>query len=434
MVWDSDPGWGCGGWVASWLGMASTEVLTGARHRSLGADFRAVWASVVVSSTGDGMFITALPLLAALLTKDPVLIAGITIAQRLPWLVFSLFTGAIADRMDRRRLMIGADVARFVVVGLLGIAIVFDAANIWMLYACAFLLGIGETLHVNAAQALVPSIVSDDDLLQANARFGSAQIASAQFIGPPLGVAMFSAAISLPFIADAVSFAGSAVLVSSLPDVHATEPPTTRIRDDVMEGLRFMWRNLALRRMTLILAAINFFYFAATSLLVLYNEQLLHGGTTTYTLLFVAGATGTVAARFFVSPLSLRIGTVRTLVVAVWCWATAIVGMSITNVPWVAVLMYGMLGIGTGLWWAVNTTIRQQVTPARLRGRMNAAYRTVSWGVVPLGALFGGWTARLLGLRAPFIVAAAAMVVIALSASTFLRPVRDAMDALAADD
>ena len=133
--------------------MASTGVLTIARRRTLGADFRAVWASVVVSSTGDGMFITALPLLAALLTKDPVLIAGVTIAQRLPWLVFSLFTGAIADRMDRRRLMIGADLARFVVVGLLGLAIVFGTVDVWMLCVCAFLLGIGETLHVNAGQA-----------------------------------------------------------------------------------------------------------------------------------------------------------------------------------------------------------------------------------------------------------------------------------------
>ena len=388
----------------------------------------------MVSSTGDGMFITALPLLAALLTKDPVLIAGITIAQRLPWLVFSLFTGAIADRMDRRRLMIGADLARFVVVGLLGVAIVLDVANIWMLYACAFLLGIGETLHVNAAQALVPSIVRPDDLLQANARFGSAQIAAAQFIGPPIGVAMFSAAVSLPFIADAVSFAGSAALVASLPDVHATEPPSTRIRDDVMEGMRFMWRNLGLRRMTLILTVINFFYFAATSLLVLYNEQLLHGSTTTYTLLFVAGATGTVAARFFVSPVSDRLGPVRTLALAVWCWSTAIVGMAITGTAWVAVLMYGMLGIGTGLWWAVNATVRQQITPARLRGRMNAAFRTVSWGVVPLGALFGGWVARLFGLRTPFTIAGVAMVVIALGASTFLRPVRDALDGVAAED
>ena len=145
------PGRSC--WITSET-VSIAGALENTRRRSLGSDFRAVWLSVVVSSTGDGMFITALPLMAALLTRDPVLIAGITIAQRLPWLLLSMFTGAVADRMDRRRLMIGADVARFVVVGVLGVAIVFDAANIWMLYVCAFLLGTGETLHVNAAQAL----------------------------------------------------------------------------------------------------------------------------------------------------------------------------------------------------------------------------------------------------------------------------------------
>ncbi|MEN9645847.1 MAG: hypothetical protein RL238_2516 [Actinomycetota bacterium] len=407
--------------------MSVAGAVTNTRKRSLGTDFRAVWGSVIVSSTGDGMFITALPLLAATLTRDPVLIAGITVAQRLPWLVFSMFTGAIADRMDRRRLMIGADLARFAVVGLLGAAVVADIANIWMLYVCAFLLGIGETLHVNAAQALVPLIVEPDDLLQANARFGSGQIAAAQFVGPPLGVVAFNTATSLPFLADAVSFAGSAALVSGLRDVHQVPPPTTRIRDDVMEGLRFMWQHLALRRITVILAAINFFYFAAISLLVLYNDQQLHGSDATYTALFVAAATGTVASRFFVSALARRFGDLRTMCIAVWCWAVSISGLALTGVPAVAIAMYGALGIGTGLWWAVNTTVRQQITPPRLRGRMNAAYRTVSWGVVPVGAAFGGIAAKWWGLRAPFVIGGVAMVVIALAAPRYLRPVRDAL-------
>lgn len=386
-----------------------------------------MWLSVVVSSTGDGMFITALPLMAALLTRDPVLIAGITIAQRLPWLLLSMFTGAVADRMDRRRLMIGADVARFVVVGVLGVAIVFDAANIWMLYVCAFLLGTGETLHVNAAQALVPAIVEPDELLQANARFASAQIAAAQFVGPPLGVAAFNAAASVPFLADAVSFAGSAALVSGLRDVHQVEQPTTGVMADVREGMRFMWRTPALRRMTTILTAINFAYFGAVSLLVLYNDELLGGTTITYTALFVAGALGTVVTRFFVSAVTRRLGEVRTLVTAVWLWAVALVGMSTTSVAAVAIASYGVLGVGTGLWWTVNSTVRQRITPPRLRGRMNAAYRTVSWGVVPVGAAFGGLVAKWFGLRAPFVVGAVMLVLIALGAARYLRPVDTAL-------
>lgn len=401
---------------------------TGSR-RSIGREFRLVWLSVIVSSTGDGMFITAFPLLAATLTRDPVLIAGITIASRLPWLVFSLLTGAIADRMDRRRLMIGADVARCLIVGALGVTIVTDTVNIWLLYACAFLLGTGETLHTNAAQAILPTLVQPVHLMDANARFGSAQIAAAQFAGPPLGVAMFNATTSLPFLADAVSFAGSAALIAALPDVHAVEPPTTNIRSDIREGLRFMRGNAALRRLTAILATINFFYFAATSLLVLYNSEQLHSGKFTYAALFVGAATGTVISRFLVSPLVHRVGITRTINLAMWLWAATLIGLAATSNPVVAVALFSLLGAGTGLWLTLNSTLRQQITPGRLLGRMNAMYRTVSWGVVPFGAAFGGLAARHLGLRAPFVIAGAVMVAIAAAGRWTLRPVQSAIDA-----
>ena len=123
-------------------------------RRPLGASFRRVWLAVGISSTGDGMFLTAFPLLAASLTRDAFLIAGVTIASRLPWLVFSLVAGAIADRVDRRRLMVTADVARCVVVGAFGIVVLEHWAQIWLLYVCAFGLGVGETLHASGPKVL----------------------------------------------------------------------------------------------------------------------------------------------------------------------------------------------------------------------------------------------------------------------------------------
>lgn len=157
--------------------------------------------------------------------------------------------------------MVAADLGRFVVVGLLGAAIVAGAIDIWALYVCSFLLGVGETLHVNSAQAILPALVDPGDLMQANARLASAQVASVQFVGPPLGVVLYNVATSLPFLVDAVSFAGSAALVHALPDEHRVEPPTTRLRDDVAEGMRFMWRDPALRCITMTVAFVNFFSF-----------------------------------------------------------------------------------------------------------------------------------------------------------------------------
>jgi MFS family permease len=340
-----------------------------------------------------------------------------------------MLTGALADRGDRRRLMIWSDIGRFAVVALLGVALWADVANIWMLYACAFFLGVGETLHVNAAQVLVPAIVADADLMQANARFGAAQIAATQFVGPPLGVVAFHAGMSVPYLADALTFAGSAALVQTTPDVHGVEAPRTRLRDDIREGFGFLWHTPSLRRMTELLSIINFVYFAAISLLVLYVEELLDAGTFVFTVMFVGAATGTVLSRFVVTRISDRFGEITTMVVAVWFWAVAIVGMSVTSSPTVAVASYSLLGVGTGLWWAVNTTVRQRLTPARLRGRVNAAYRTVSWGVVPFGAAFGGLAAKWWGLRSPFVIAGVAMVLVAFASGRMLRAVGVALAA-----
>lgn len=369
------------------------------------------------------MFVTAFPLLAAILTRDPVLIAGITISTRLPWLLFSIFTGAIADRMDRRKLMIGADIVRMVIVGVLGASILLDAVAIWQLYVCAFLLGICETLHVNAAQAFIPAVVRQDQLLPANARFASAQIVSTQFIGPPLGVAMFNAAHALPFVADAVTFAGSAGLIAAIPDEHAVEKPTTRFRDDVLDGLRYLRDHKALRRLTEILAFVNFFYFAAISLLVLYNDEILGGSDITFTALSVSAAVGTVISRFFIQRLAGAKGTTTTMVISMWLWAIATTVMALTSNSSIAIASNAVLGIGTGLWLSLNTTLRQQLTPSRMLGRMNAASRTVSWGIVPFGAAFGGFAARFLGLRGPFILSAISMVGCAIIGRRLLRPV-----------
>lgn len=384
----------------------------------------------MVSSAGDGMFLTAFPLLAAILTRDPVLIAGVTIASRLPWLMFSLFTGALADRMDRRKLMIGADLIRLVIVGLLGIAILTDVVNIWMLYLSAFLLGTCETLHVNAAQGLIPAIVKPEDLLEANARFASGQIVAAQFIGPPLGVAMFNASMSLPFLADAATFAGSAALVARVPDEHAVEPPTTKILQDIKEGIRYTIETVSLRRLTEILMVVNFFYFAANSLLVLYNEDLLGGNKVTFTALSIGAASGTVISRFFLDKITTKLGKTRTLQVSLWAWAIATIGLAVAWEPILAIVMHLVLGLGSGWWIALNTTLRQQITPTRMLGRMNAVSRTVTWGIVPFGALFGGIAARVFGLRGPFIISAIVMTSYALFAKRLLKPVEHAINQL----
>src|SRR5689334_4731819 len=249
------------------------------------------------------MFLTAFPLLAASLTRDPLTIAGVTVASRVPWLLFSLPFGAIADRFDRRLLMVGADIVRGAVVALLAGLVLTDAAAVWSLYLCAFILGSGEVFHANASQALIPVVVGPENLIPFNSSISAAQAATETFIGPPIGSALFAAAPAMPFLADAVSFGGSVILAARLPDEHGVAPPTTRLRDDIREGVRYLWRNAVLRRLATLIFMLNVVWFAGEAVLVLYTFEQLGGGKATFTVLFLAGAAGTIAMQRFVSPL-----------------------------------------------------------------------------------------------------------------------------------
>lgn len=387
--------------------------------------FRALWLSAAISGTGDGMFLTAFPLLAATITRDAVLIAGVTVASRLPWLVFSLFTGAVADRMDRRRLMVVADVARCGIVALLALAVLLDDASMWLLYVSAFGLGLGETLHANASQAILPVIVEPEQLVVANARLTGTQVMTEQFGGPPLGAALFGAARSVPFVVDAASFAASAALIASIPDEHRRERATTRLLDDIREGVAFIRGNAVLRRLVTLLGLLNLTYFAAEAVLVLYTFERLHAGKAVYTALFLAAAAGTVATQWLVTPMQERFGSITTIVVSFWLWTVALVGLSITSTPIVAIASFFALGAGDGLWRVLTVTLRQQITPNRLLGRVNAAYRMVAQGIIPIGAAMGGLTAKAFGVRAPFVIAAVVFVVISIAGPRLLQPLSE---------
>ena len=153
----------------------------------MGADYRRLWTAAAVSNVGDGIRETALPLLAAALTHDPKLVAAVAFANRLPWLLLSLVSGALVDRWDRRRIMTLADGARMVLMVGLSAAVLTDRASIALLCGVAFLLGSAETLFDNAAHAMLPSVVSRDDLENANGQLEAAMLVGNHFVGPALG-------------------------------------------------------------------------------------------------------------------------------------------------------------------------------------------------------------------------------------------------------
>jgi Transmembrane secretion effector len=233
--------------------------------------FLRLWAAVGISNLGDGVAAAALPLLAAALTHDPVLVAGLTVAQRLPWILFALPAGVIVDRSDRRALMWRTDALRGLAMAGFALLIALDQGSIALLYAIAFALGFADTLVDTAYRTLLPRLVADDELEQANARLYGAEIVTNRFVGPPLGGLLFAAAVSAPFLLDAASFLLAAAAMFAIGGSFrgSAEVRTTSIRDGVGEGLRWLRGHRLLRSFATVVAVWHFVWGAGNAILVL---------------------------------------------------------------------------------------------------------------------------------------------------------------------
>jgi MFS family permease len=179
----------------------------------LGRSFWQVWSASSLSNLADGLVKVALPLVAVTLTDSPGLVAGVTLAVTLPWLLFALPVGALADRVDRRLAMVTADVVRAAAVAVLAVALVLglesSAAAIWALYAVALLLGTAETVYDTCAQSILPQVVPRDRLPRANGRLIAAELTANEFVGPPLGGLLVAAGVAAAFATPAVLWAAA---------------------------------------------------------------------------------------------------------------------------------------------------------------------------------------------------------------------------------
>ena len=383
---------------------------SGTRRPRLGTHYWRLWWANAISSTGDGAFVAALPLLAATISRDPRLVAVVTAAGYLPWMVLSLPAGALVDRYDRATLMWRAQAVQAAVVAAVAVLVVFRIANIAVLGLAGLLLGSAEVVFSNAAQAMLPALVPPELLARAN---GSQQVSltvGETFLGPPAGSLLFAAAAALPFGLDAASFAGSAALLTRLPrtgDAASREAgqPRAAIRTQISEGLRWLYRHRLLRVVAVLLGIFNFANQMGQAVLVLLATQTLHVGTRGYGLLLAVTAVGSVAGGLVSPAVTRRLGMLPSLIIAGAVDAAVFVGLGLAPDPAVAALMLAGQGFSVTMWNVVTVSLRQQVVPAHLLGRVNSVYRMLGWGLMPVGALAGGFIAHAAGLRAPYIVA-----------------------------
>jgi MFS family permease len=366
-----------------------------------------MWWANTISSTGDGALVAALPLLAVTITKDPRLVSVVTAATYLPWMGLSLPAGALVDRYDRATLMWRAQAVQAAVVAVLALLVVFRQASIDVLALGGLMLGCAEVVFSNAAQSVLPALVPPELLPKAN---GSQQISltvGESFLGPPVGSLLFAAAAALPFGLDAASFAGSAALVATLPRSPKSSRDTIRpkIRAQIAEGLRWLAGHRLLRVVAVLLGVYNFANQMGQAVLVLLATQTLHVGTQGYGFLLAADAVGAVLGGLVNPLLTRRLGTLASLIIGGGINAAVFVGIGLAPGPAVAAVMLAGQGFAVAMWNVVTVSLRQRIVPSALLGRVNSVYRMLGWGLMPIGALAGGFVAHAAGLRAPYVVA-----------------------------
>jgi MFS family permease len=378
---------------------------------SLGRNFTKAMVASGFANLADGVLWVALPLLAVELTRSPLLIAGITVAARLPWLLAPV-AGAFADRLDRRQSMVRVNLVRTVLLGGLALAVAVDLASLPMLFAVAVLLGVAETLFDTSAQSLLPAVVDRKDLTRANSRLFAVELVANTFVGPPLGgllaAAGLAVALGLPAAAYLVGAGCLALLVGSFRAVGAGPAGSTRLRDDIAEGTRFVWRHPVLRPLAIMLGVQNMAYSAAFSVFVLFAVAPGPMGLSKagYGVLTATLGVGSLLGSWLAVPVERRLGRVNTLVLSIVLNAVTLAVPVVTTLPVPIGASMVASGAGIVLWNVITVSLRQRITPDRLLGRMNASYRLVGWGTMPLGAALGGVLAEALGLRGAFLVAA----------------------------
>ena len=404
----------------------------------LGSNYWKLLVASVVSNFGDGISTIAYPWLASAVTRDPLQIALIGVATRIPWLVFTLPAGVIADRVDRRKLIAWTDTFRFLLT--LGVALIVLVAGsdltdpdtiaagasadpenaallLFVLYASALLFGFAEVLRDNAAQTLMPSIVDASLLEKANGRLWGSEMVMNSLLGPVIGGLIIAIAFSLPFFVDAVTFAIAAILLFSMKGSFVAEQAAERLSfiGQIKEGFGWLWQHRLLRVMGIILGVMNAMFSMALATYVLFVQEILLLDASRFGLLMTAGALGGVVGSFTASQVSKAIGPGASLFVTLLGSGVTLVLTGVTSswlVVWVMFFVGSFLAV---LWNVITVSLRQAIIPDRLLGRVNSVYRFFAWGMMPLGMLAGGaivtlvevvWS-RDLALRMPFYIGGA---------------------------
>ncbi|HET9172765.1 MAG TPA: MFS transporter [Actinospica sp.] len=387
---------------------------------ALGTPYRRLLSATLLSNLGDGIRAAAFPLLAATLTRDPVLISGVAIATQLPGVLLALPAGSLADRFDRRRIVVVADAIRLAFLFGLVCLIASGWATMSVLFVVVFVSGATDVVRATAAGTLVPSLVPLEHLDRANGRMVTAEIAGTEFIGPPLGGLLFGLAVVLPFAVNGGTLALAVALVASIPALLQTPdtapgPGTPRRRPArSAAGVHWLLEHRGFWPVPATSAALAVTDSAWFTLLVLYVQQVLHLSSAWYGILLAVGAVGGLSGGFLAAALTRRIGAKLTTLTCLALAALGQLALGATSSTAATAAVLASSSMAFAIWTVQARTAIQSAVPAELLGRVISINRAVITAASLLGAALGGLTADRLGLHAPFLLGIPILLVAAL--------------------
>jgi MFS family permease len=370
----------------------------------LGRSFRWLLASSIVTNVGDGIALAAGPLLVASQTRDPLLVSMALLAQQLPNLLFGLLAGGVADRFDRRRIVVAVNLGRALVLAVLAATIVSGTVSIAVVLATLFVLGTAEVFADVGSSALLPRLVRREYLGIANARLTGSFLLTNQLLAPPIGALLFTVGMALPFAANAACFVLGAVLVSRVVMQVAAEPAGDRrsFRADLAEGVRWLIAHPPMRTLALTIVAFNVTYGAAWAVLVLYADEHLGMNEIGFGLLTTAIAVGGVIGTLSYGRLERRFSLGDIMRVGLLIETATHLVLALTTLPVVALATMVVFGAHAFVWGTTSTTVRQRAVPDELLGRVTGVYTVGLMGGIVVGTPIGGLLARTFGITAPF--------------------------------
>ncbi len=388
---------------------------------SLPANYWRQWFASAISNLGDGINFVAMPLLALTLTGDERLIAAVTLATLLPWLLLALPVGVVVDRLQRQSLMIAANVVRVLLFGLIAAGAIVERLEVWHLLVLLLVIGACEVFFDSSAQAFVPMLVERHQLERANGYLFAAEVAAGSIAGLSIGALLFDRSVGLPFAANAASFTVAAALIASIRLARtavANPQPNTDRR--LRAGVRWLLDHPMLRTLAVMFAVTNLGLMFGQGIFVKYAVEELGLNSVEFGILLTVTAMGAASGGIVGPRLIGVIGLRNSVVVPYAAFGTGQIVIGLAPAASIVAATGFVVGFGITVWNVATVTVRQRVIPADRFGRVNGVYRWLGAAAGALGVAAGGFVAYATNLRAPFLTGGA-ITLIALV--VFARPV-----------